>query len=143
MSSATYDSRMFYFVEGMMSAKAGRYDEQYMVRFPPGMRDRIKVAASENGRSMNSEIIARLEESLRLDGVATTIEVRGSEGATPDDLMVAADRLADQVVDKMMRSGDFFDRFVEALRHVEAETGRPHPSSDLVAKLRPDKKGDE
>lgn len=38
--------------------------EQFVLRFPAGMRDRIKAAAEENGRSMNAEIIARLEASL-------------------------------------------------------------------------------
>lgn len=37
--------------------------DQYMVRFPDGLRDRIKNAAAENNRSMNAEIIARLEQS--------------------------------------------------------------------------------
>lgn len=50
-----------------MSAKAGRNDDQYMVRFPPGMRDQIKEAAMTNGRSMNSEIISRLEFSFHAD----------------------------------------------------------------------------
>lgn len=36
--------------------------EQFMVRFPDGMRDRIKMAAKDNNRSMNAEIIATLEE---------------------------------------------------------------------------------
>lgn len=45
----------------MEMAKAGRGDDQYMVRFPPGLRDRIKEAAWKKGRSMNSEIIATLE----------------------------------------------------------------------------------
>lgn len=35
-----------------------------MVRFPDGMRDRIKEAAKASGRSMNAEIIARLEHSF-------------------------------------------------------------------------------
>jgi hypothetical protein len=35
-----------------------------MVRFPEGLRDRIKEAADANGRSMNSEIISRLEASF-------------------------------------------------------------------------------
>ncbi len=34
--------------------------DQYMLRFPDGMRDQLKVAAEQNGRSMNAEIIARL-----------------------------------------------------------------------------------
>lgn len=35
-----------------------------MVRFPAGMRDRIKDNASANGRSMNAEIIKRLQDTL-------------------------------------------------------------------------------
>ena len=38
--------------------------DQYQLRFPPGMRDRLKAAAIGNGRSMNAEIISRLEESF-------------------------------------------------------------------------------
>lgn len=43
-------------------ATVGRGADQYTVRFPDGLRDRIKVAAEENGRSMNAEIVATLEE---------------------------------------------------------------------------------
>jgi len=32
--------------------------DQYMVRFPDGMRDRLKAAAAQNKRSMNAEIVA-------------------------------------------------------------------------------------
>ena len=38
--------------------------DKIVIRAPDGMRDRIRKAAEENGRSMNSEIVARLEESL-------------------------------------------------------------------------------
>lgn len=41
-------------------AIAKRGDDQYMLRMPSGMRDEIAAAAKTNGRSMNSEIIARL-----------------------------------------------------------------------------------
>ncbi len=34
---------------------------------PDGMRDGLKVAASENGRSLNAEIVARLEKSLDVE----------------------------------------------------------------------------
>ncbi|WP_072296152.1 Arc family DNA-binding protein [Paracoccus sp. SM22M-07] len=37
--------------------------EQFMVRLPAGMRDRIKAAAESNNRSMNSEIVATLEDA--------------------------------------------------------------------------------
>lgn len=34
-----------------------------MLRLPAGMRDRIKVFAERNGRSMNAEIVATLESA--------------------------------------------------------------------------------
>lgn len=41
-----------------------RVADKFVVRFPDGMRDKIKEEADNNNRSMNSEVIARLEESL-------------------------------------------------------------------------------
>lgn len=35
--------------------------DMYVVRFPEGMRDHIKVEAAKNKRSMNAEIIYQLE----------------------------------------------------------------------------------
>ena len=37
---------------------------KFLVRMPDGMRDRIAAEAKANNRSMNSEIIARLEASF-------------------------------------------------------------------------------
>lgn len=37
--------------------------DQFMIRFPDGMRDRIKAAADANNRSMNAEIVATLEDA--------------------------------------------------------------------------------
>lgn len=41
-----------------------RTAEQFVVRFPDGMRDRIAEAAKSSNRSMNAEIVARLEQSF-------------------------------------------------------------------------------
>ena len=38
--------------------------ERFIVRLPDGMRDRIKAAAERNNRSMNAEIVARIESSF-------------------------------------------------------------------------------
>jgi hypothetical protein len=38
--------------------------DQFVLRFPEGMRDRIKAAAERNNRSMNAEIVAALEEAF-------------------------------------------------------------------------------
>lgn len=46
----------------MDELRPGRDSDQFNVRFPSGMRDRIKLAADRNGRSMNAEIIATLAE---------------------------------------------------------------------------------
>lgn len=56
----------------MTELRPGAGSDQFNVRFPPGMRDRIKVAADINGRSMNAEIIATLEERYP----ATSVDVR-------------------------------------------------------------------
>lgn len=39
--------------------------DRFMIRLPDGMRDRLKVAADENKRTISAEIVARLEQSLR------------------------------------------------------------------------------
>ncbi|GAA6131741.1 Arc family DNA-binding protein [Halopseudomonas sabulinigri] len=41
-----------------------RTADKFVVRLPQGMRDRIADVAKQHHRSMNSEIIARLEHSL-------------------------------------------------------------------------------
>jgi len=38
--------------------------DQYLLRFPDGMRERLRIAAEANNRSMNAEIISRLEQTL-------------------------------------------------------------------------------
>ncbi|WP_156886389.1 Arc family DNA-binding protein [Rhizobium gallicum] len=45
-------------------AKAGRGADQYMLRFPEGLRDRIKAYAERTGTSMNSEIVRVLEREF-------------------------------------------------------------------------------
>jgi hypothetical protein len=41
-----------------------RTADQFVVRLPDGMRDRIAESAKANKRSMNAEIVARLQESF-------------------------------------------------------------------------------
>lgn len=45
--------------------KAGRGADQFVLRLPDGMRDRIKAEAEKSGRSMNAEIVARLDAESR------------------------------------------------------------------------------
>ncbi|TDQ40008.1 Arc family DNA-binding protein [Thiopseudomonas denitrificans] len=48
---------------------SSRSADKFVVRFPDDMRDRIAEVAKHNHRSMNSEIVARLETSLKQDQV--------------------------------------------------------------------------
>lgn len=49
-----------------MSDRKPQTEDKYVLRFPDGMRDRLKEEAAKNNRSMNAEIIARLEASFQL-----------------------------------------------------------------------------
>lgn len=54
--------------------------DRFQVRLPDGMRDRIKAAADANNRSMNAEIVARLDSTLRNDSaeVRTAFHLGGA-----------------------------------------------------------------
>lgn len=47
-----------------MPPPTGRESDKFMLRLPDGMRDRIAEAARHSGRSMNAEIIVRLDGSF-------------------------------------------------------------------------------
>jgi hypothetical protein len=47
-----------------VSKIAGRGSDQYMLRLPAGMREAITKRAMENGRSINTEIVAAIEKYL-------------------------------------------------------------------------------
>lgn len=42
--------------------------DQYQLRLPPGLRERIKAAAEMNKTSMNTEIVERLLHSFKIAG---------------------------------------------------------------------------
>ena len=59
-------------------ARLTRDFDKFMLRLPDGMRDVIKYAAEENGRSMNAEIVDRLDKSISAEnemaGLVTAFE---------------------------------------------------------------------
>lgn len=74
-------------------------NDKFMLRLPDGMRERIKAAADENRRSMNAEIIARLEISFRMVADA----IRASDDADDDDTLspevkAAIDRDMEEII---------------------------------------------
>lgn len=75
-----------------MTAPSKQLD-QFVVRLPDGMRDRIKAAAEANNRSMNAEIIATLEEKYP-----------APEALDPNDLEVMLDYVLAADSEEAMRA---------------------------------------
>lgn len=64
----------------MTNNTVGRGSDQIKLRVPAGMREELKDTAKANGRSMNAEIIAKLQDytdspsnSNRLDEIMETL----------------------------------------------------------------------
>lgn len=56
----------------MVQPRAGEGSVQIALRLPLELRDKVRKAAEERGRSMNSELVARVEESFhRQEGLVT------------------------------------------------------------------------
>ena len=48
-----------------------RSDPQFKLRMPPHLKDVLEQKAKDNGRSMNAELLYRLEKSLEAEAAAT------------------------------------------------------------------------
>ncbi|TAA51062.1 Arc family DNA-binding protein [Shinella sp. JR1-6] len=87
----------------MAKHPTGRGSDQFVVRFPDGMREELKVLAANNGRSLNAEIILRLRESMDIDVAAGVGPNNGYPIYMPDDL-----------ADKVARAATRMNRSIEA-----------------------------
>ena len=88
----------------------GRGAEQFTVRFPDGLRDRIKAAADANNRSMNAEIIATLGDKYPEDVDPVVEEIVEAAMRLPRHEM---DRFLDAFVQKLLDSGEFAEKDIE------------------------------
>lgn len=71
-----------------------REDPQMKLRLPVELKDRLTALAEENGRSLNAEVVKRLEESLE----------QGAKEAPVDDRTM--DLFADTVAGKVVQALD-------------------------------------
>lgn len=107
--------------------------DRYIVRFPDGMRDRIREEAEKNGRSMNAEIIHALQAHYRAleqeewERDPANWDLGQSDDA-PDEPRVdlaeffatkradeAASLVAEKVIDKLAESQCFIEKLQNAL----------------------------
>ena len=66
---------------------SSRTADKFVVRLPDGMRERIADVARNHHRSMNSEIISRLEQSLFQEGTLDSnpiLQIDSSELSSPE-----------------------------------------------------------
>lgn len=77
-------------METHVPAKVGRGAEQFMLRLPDGMRDQLKELAERSGRSMNAEIVTRLQSTF-------THSLPSTEPNDAGDLANALHALADRI----------------------------------------------
>ncbi|ATQ75060.1 DNA-binding protein [Massilia violaceinigra] len=62
----------------MKTSPPSRAADQFVVRLPVGMRDRIAEEAKANNRSMNAEIVFRLAQSLEPANVGNTPDAQAT-----------------------------------------------------------------
>lgn len=60
-----------------------RHADKYIVRFPDGMRNKLKAEAKANNRTLNAEIVARLAASL----VAGSMDLSDADLKTSMEIM--------------------------------------------------------
>ncbi|AWC21406.1 Mnt [Aminobacter sp. MSH1] len=86
----------------MAQESKSRKLDQYIVRFPDGMRDRLKSAAEANNRSLNAEIVARLDTSLADEDYLS--------GKSSEPPVMFTERVMDRLrsfVDERLKDEDF------------------------------------
>ena len=76
------------------TAPTGRASDKFMLRLPDGMRDTIYELAKASGRSMNAEIVHRLQQSIDASFTGT---LNGGPGSPR---MVASVEIIDPGIDK-------------------------------------------
>lgn len=69
--------------------------DKVIVRLPDGMRDALKAAAAVNNRSMNAEIVARLQDSMEWPRLTATVE---ASFASIGEALHTAETLVSQAV---------------------------------------------
>jgi hypothetical protein len=76
--------------------------EKFVVRLPSGMRQAIAEVAKRSRRSMNSEIVARLERSLADTDVVVTVAEQPVAAPALRSVDTSGDTLASNAVERRL-----------------------------------------
>lgn len=116
----------------------GRESDKFMLRLPDGMRDRIAEAAKEHGRSMNAEIVARLQDSF--DGPSPSTEFHFKLGYLSGLISAARDALRtvriklvrDKATTETIGSIETLERVLALPFKSDPEPENPHQIYDIL-----------
>ena len=104
-----------------MTEQSAQNQDKFIVRLPDGLRDRIRLAAESNHRSMNAEVVALLEENYpapvpenisdpaarMLFWLAKRIRRRNPKpGSARDKQAALYERIAGDIAERMKVIGD-------------------------------------
>lgn len=117
----------------MSTQKPGRGSDQFPLRLPDGMRDRIKAEAERNGRSMNAEIVARLEDSLNNAASDFNPYVFVALDKSLDLLMAQTD-FVHELAGKVSGRKDYIDKNI--VEKYEYEAGKLSEALDVVRRMK-------
>jgi hypothetical protein len=109
--------------------------DQYMLRLPPGLRDRVGRRAAENGRSMNTEIIDAIEKHLegadRITQLWDLFEKNRENLEAIPHIWGAVENLEHEMERETGRSGS-----LTRWRYEQEKAARPPITADQVAAIR-------
>lgn len=98
---------------------SSRTAEKFVLRLRDGMRDRIAELAKENHRSMNSEILERLEQSFEFPPMFTASVESTSSWVPREDMAVSSPGAAIGILRKLfLRDGQLFAKVEEGWGHI-------------------------
>jgi plasmid stability protein len=125
-----------------MKKIAAKDADQYMLRLPPGLRDRVARRAAKNGRSMNTEIVEAIEQHLTgADRVTQLWELFGNHQENIEVIPWILAAVA-QIEDYLHRSSEDFDtpavlRNLAARKREDAHIASlPLVTADQVQKMK-------
>lgn len=111
-----------------------KFDDQYLLRLPSKLRERIKKIADRNGRSMNSEIIETLEraysfERMINDGLDRAMDAMSTVAEEDPNIAPQVDEILDGFASLRKEIAETFVRVQEYNRKRAAlERRKPEPS---------------
>ena len=118
--------RPAHFLENIMNATNSRTADKFVVRLPDGMREQVAEVARKNHRSMNSEIIDRLEQSL-LNAQFESAQQMLDGSLNAEELKAELTR-AYRVIDRLLQNAvPTQDDIQEVLHLVRKQTPLAHP----------------